>query len=130
MVKKFSVVLDTNFIVDLFKFRLGLNDVEDEFGRSCDFLVAKQSLDELDEIDDKYSKLGVKLINSDRVSIVEVSGSTVDDAIVKILSAAKKSDRIKEYAVGTNDSKLRAKLKNMGAKIIYLRARKQLEVRN
>ncbi len=120
------IILDTNFLIDLFRFRLGFDDIIDIVGAPCVFLMVQQSIGELKKIKDKYAKLGLKFIDSSKIKVVSASGQTADDAIISFLKNNKKD--IKNIFVATNDAKLRKRIHTLGVKVIYLRARKYLEI--
>jgi len=124
------IILDTNFLVDLFRFRRSFDEIEDVVGAQCVFLVVRQSVDELKRMKNKYAKVGLSFIDSGRIKIASAPGRTADDAIMSLLKKAKRKKEIKSIAVATNDAKLRKKIKTLGVKIIYLRARKHLEMIN
>lgn len=125
------VILDTNFIVDLFRFRLSFEDVEDVVGTPCSFLTVRQSVGELERIKTKYARLGLELIDSGKIKVIDAAGRTADDAILSLLTSFKKArgkDGIRKTAVATNDAGLRKRIKALDIKVIYLRARKHLEI--
>ena len=124
------IILDTNFLIDLFRFKLDFDEIEDVAGAPCVFLMIRQSVDELKRTKTKYAKVGLSFIDSGKIKIVSAPGRTADDAIMSLLKIAKRKKEIKSIAVATNDAKLRKKIKTLGVKIIYLRARKHLEMIN
>jgi len=128
--KKLNVILDTNFLVDLFRFRVGLDEIEAVAGAPCAFLMVRQSVDELKRMKNKYAKVALGVIDSGKIKVVNASGRTADDAIMSLLRIVKIKKEIKKFAVATNDAKLRKRVKDLGVKVIYLRARKHLEIIN
>jgi len=125
-----KIILDTNFLIDLFRFRLGLDEIIDIVGAPCVFLMVQQSVGELKKINDKYAKLGLSFIDSSKIKIVSAPGRTADDAILSFLKNNKKEKTLKNIFVATNDAKLRKKVRAIGGKAIYLRAMKQLKIIN
>jgi len=125
-----KIILDTNFLVDLFRFKLGFDEIEDAVGAPCVFLIVRQSIDELKGMKNKYAKVGLVFIDSGKIKLISSAGRTADDAIMSLLKNAKKKKEIKKIAVATNDAKLRKRIKTLGVKVIYLRARKHLEIMN
>ena len=121
--KRANVILDTNFLVDLLRFKLGFDDVEVVVGKRCRFLVVQQSLRELGRIKDKYAKVGLGFVDRGKIKIVDAPGVTADDAIISLVSK-------ESFVIATNDAKLRKKLRPLKARIIYLRAKKYLEITN
>jgi len=128
--KSLNVILDTNFLVDLFRFRVSLDEIEDVAGGPCAFLMVRQSVDELKKMKNKYAKVGLGFIDSGKIKIVSALGRTADDAIMSLLKSAKRKKEIKSIVVATNDAKLRKRVNALGVKVIYLRARKHLEIIN
>ena len=127
------IILDTNFLIDLFRFRLGLDEIINLVGTPCVFLMVQQSVDELKKIKDKHAKLGLSFIDSSKIKVISASGRTADDAIISFISFLKnnkKEKTLKNIFVATNDAKLRKRLRAIGAKVIYLRAMKQLKIVN
>jgi rRNA-processing protein FCF1 len=124
------ILLDTNFLMDLFRFKLSFDDIEDVVGGPCSFLVVGQSVGELERMKSKYAKVGLSFIDSGKIKIVDAPGRTADDAIMSLLKKAKNRKEIKKTAVATNDVKLRKRIKALGVRVIYLRAKKHLEIIN
>jgi len=124
------ILLDTNFLMDLFRFKLSFDDIEDVVGGPCSFIVVGQSINELKRMKSKYAKVGLSFIDSGKIKIVGAPGRTADDAIMSFLKSAKKRKEIKKTAVATNDVKLRKRIKALGVRVIYLRAKKHLEIIN
>jgi rRNA-processing protein FCF1 len=116
--------LDTNFLVDVVKYKIDLDEIEKLVGEECSMLVVKPVLNELKKIssgkakDSKFAKVALMVIKEGGVDILETEGKKADDAIV---SAADM-----DVIAATNDIKLRKRLKILGVKTIYLRAKKHL----
>jgi rRNA-processing protein FCF1 len=78
-----------------------------------------------------FAKAALSLIESGRIKIIKIAdapGRTADDAILSLLKTMKEKNEIKKTAVATNDAKLRKRIKALDVKLIYLRARKYLEI--
>lgn len=118
------VILDTNFIIDMFKFGIDFSDIEDFLSSKCNFVVVEQTSKELEKVGTKYSKVAMDVIKSGSVTIVDSPGSTADDAIISLSSKNSGS----KFVVATNDMKLRKRLKDHGVQILYIRARKRLGI--
>ncbi len=123
-----KIILDTNFLMIPYKFRV---DIFSEFDRICDFnyklCIFEQSIDELRNIIEKQAgkhkkaaQFALKLIKLKNISIIKSLGKHVDDIILHNL----KEDTI----VATQDTELRRKLKAKGTSIIVLRNKKYLEL--
>lgn len=120
------VVLDTNFLVDLFRFRLGFEEVEASLGSNCEFLMVSQSAAELKRVANPSARVAASFVDSGRIAVVEAGRATeksADEAIVELVRKW-----APDAAVATNDGKLRKRIKALGVRTIYLRARKRLEV--
>ena len=147
-----NVIFDTNFFVDMFRFKVSFEDVEDLVGTDCNFWVAEESVAELRKLKVKGAKIALQMIE-DKEKAEEVLGRPVgilridknvanaDEAIITLIKERKElshSDKIKKdreakkkvmnFVVATNDAKLRKQIKTLGTKVIYLRARKHLEI--
>jgi len=126
MGKTFKVVLDTNFLIDLFRFKTGFDEVEDALGGRCTFVMVSQSEAELRRLADVSAKVGAGFVDSGKIGVVKAGRATeksADEAIVEL--AGKLAP---DAVVATNDAKLRKRIKASGVRTIYLRARKRLEV--
>jgi rRNA-processing protein FCF1 len=126
MGKTFKVVLDTNFLIDLFRFKTGFDEVEDALGGHVELFMVSQSEAELRRLADVSAKVGAGFVDSGKISVVKAGRATeksADEAIVEL--AGKLAP---DAVVATNDAKLRKRIKASGVRTIYLRARKRLEV--
>ena len=118
-------LLDTNFLIDLYRYRIDFSEISDLISEPVEVHVLKETLTELEFLSKKskygkYAKLSLIFIKNIKATILNFSGN-VDDNIVKFAD--------KNYViVATNDKKLRQKLKQKGVKTIYLRARKHLAI--
>jgi rRNA-processing protein FCF1 len=145
---KIRVILDTNFLIDLFRFKLRFEDVEDALGAQCDFFVMRRTVGELTGLPNKEAKVALAFIGSGRVGIIEPERRTprpstgrrpkvsADDSIIEFICKAYPLDanrpaRMKndgEYLVATNDQKLRIRLKPFLVRTVLLRAMKHIMV--
>lgn len=73
---------------------------------------------ELKKMNSKNAKIALKLVESKNIEVLETKEKNVDEALLNLAG--------KDAIVATNDAKLRKKLKTLGNKTIYLRARKHL----
>jgi rRNA-processing protein FCF1 len=119
------LILDTNFLIDLARFKIGLEEILDFLEEPVEFFVLSSSIEELKKIarnkgkSGNMAKLALKIIKLKKIEILEEKESP-DKAFLSIAD--------KNTIIATNDSKLRKKLKSLGIKTIYLRAKKYLEV--
>jgi rRNA-processing protein FCF1 len=113
-----KIVLDTNFLVSLIKFKLGLEEIYNLAGPS-EIYTIEAVVKELERIassgskDSRNAKVALELIKRD-IKVLK-SGKNADDALLAL---------DKNVTIATNDAELRKKLK--GRRTIYLRARKRL----
>jgi len=119
-----KLLLDTNFLIDLCKFRIGLSETHDLISEPVELCVLNRTIDELESISKKakhgrYAKLSLNLIKGNEIKILD----TVGDVDKTLLSMAGKN-----FLVATNDRKLRQQLRQKGMKTIYLRAKKHLAI--
>lgn len=117
------VILDANFLVDLARFKIGFEELEALLTKPYTFVTLKKVIGEIEKINDKHSKVALRMLEMMKVEIVEIKEMNVDNAIL-VLAEKDPAHNI----VATNDAELRKKLKNAGVKTIYLRARKHLEI--
>ncbi len=122
------VLIDTNFLVDIFRFGIGMERISETVGSKPKLVIVGQSIKELEKLNLMYAKLSLKYIDSERISILDMPGSNADDAILSFLSEKVKKSEKRDVILATNDSRLRKKAKGMGVRVIYLRARKHLEI--
>jgi rRNA-processing protein FCF1 len=126
MGKTFKVVLDTNFLIDLFRFKTGFDEVEDALGGHVELFMVSQSEAELRRLSDVSAKVGAGFVDSGKIGVVKAGRATeksADEAIVELVGKWSP-----DVVVATNDGKLRKRIKASGVRTIYLRARKRLEV--
>jgi rRNA-processing protein FCF1 len=117
------IILDTNFLISLFKFRVDL-EIERIVYEPYKLVTVKPVINELEKIasskgkDSKNAKLALKFIKTKNIEILNTSEKNTDNAIIALAN--------KNTIVATNDIKLRKKLKKLEIKTIYLRAKKHL----
>ncbi len=118
-----KVLLDTNFFIDIVRFRISLDGICDLVGLAE--LVTLSSVErELIKISKQtsktslHAKAALKLVKENNIKILKSEGRP-DELMVK-------SD--KETIVATNDIELRKRLKDLGRKTIYLKSKKHLAI--
>jgi len=117
------ILLDTNFFIDLIRFKIDLDEISNLIGK-YELFTLDSVVTELKEIaktksrESNYAKVALNLIKNKRVKILKAGGET-DKAILRLADQA---------VVATNDAKLRKILKTRGTKTIYIRARKYLAI--
>lgn len=119
-----KVLLDTNFLIDLVRFRINLDDITNLIG--ANELVILSSVErELIKISKGTSKASMharaalKLIKECDMKLLKLE-TRPDDAMLKLAD--------ENTIVATNDIELRKRLKALGRKTIYLKAKKHLAI--
>lgn len=126
-----KVLLDTNFLIDLGRFGLSIDEIERTVSERCELSVPSSVLNELKSIagtqqnESKFAKVALMLIELRKFEIIQ-GGSSADEAIVQIANAEKSAGDI---VVGTDDIELRKRLREIGIRCIYFRGKKKLEIR-
>lgn len=122
-----KVIVDTNFLIDIVRFKLDLDSVKELLLGKCKFLIPEAVERELKSMDSKEAKTAVKLSKRWSLNTIEdpIGVRGADNTIVAIAEAMRDKE---DVSVATNDAKLRKRLKTLGIKTIYLRARKHLEI--
>ncbi|MFH7880605.1 MAG: hypothetical protein QXI09_01185 [Candidatus Aenigmatarchaeota archaeon] len=120
-----SIILDTNFLLYILKFKVDLNSIiADE---NLEIYVSESVINELKSLKNLRTKEGrlafiaLKLLEEGNFKIVKSVSSKVDE---DLLILAKKYG----FIVATNDKDLRKKLKMNNIKTICLRNKKKIEV--
>jgi len=119
------VILDTNFVIDVIRFKIGLGEIEKLVDGKCRLIVPMTVFEELKKIsgqktkDGVFAKIGLMLIKEKNIDIVGVEGKRADEGIAKMASE-------ENAVVATNDIELRKSLRTSGVQTIYLRAKKHL----
>ncbi|MBU5537094.1 MAG: PIN domain-containing protein [Candidatus Aenigmatarchaeota archaeon] len=118
------VLLDTNFLIDVIKFRVNLDEITDLIG--ANELVIPSSVEkELKKISGEtsqvggYAKAALNLMKEYNIKILKSTGRT-DDIMLQLSN--------EKTLVATNDRELRKRLKALGRKTIYLKSKKHLAI--
>ena len=120
------VILDTNAILMLFKFNINLDKELLRLIGKYKIIIPKEVLEEL-MFFSKEKNGKIKAFSNASLSLIkdyEVIEANEKNADKAVLSLAKK---INGYVV-TNDKELRKTLKKNSIKVLYLRAKKKLEL--
>ena len=114
----YIIVLDTNIILDIIKFKV---DIFQELKRICNFQYNLAILDKtLEELKNKKnSKLAFALIKKYKLKIIKTKQGYVDSILANLN---------KNYIIATNDQGLKKLLKNKP--YITLRQKKYLMIEN
>jgi|SRR5438876_5585201 len=119
----YRIVFDTNFLIDLFRFKIDIEEVKELVGERVEFFVTTSTVNELQKISarsspvSRFAKIALETISS-KFEVIKSEGISFDKEVFEILNDS--------TVVATNDSELRKRLKTLGIKTIYLRARKKL----
>ena len=118
--------LDTNFLIDLARFRIDIDEVKNLVG-SCKFCTIDSVIKELKRIASKRTEVAgdamvaLKLIELNNFEIMKTKERNADDAILSLAE--------KNFIVATNDIELRRRLKDFKIETIYLRSKKHLAIK-
>jgi len=123
-----KVILDTNFLVDIVRFKVDLGSIGELLPGRYKLLIPEAVEKELKKMKSKNAKAAIKLAKLRDLKIIKNHASVrgADNMIVSL--AESMQDKKSKIAVATNDAELRKRLKALGVKTIYLRARKHLEI--
>jgi rRNA-processing protein FCF1 len=120
-----KLFLDTNFLIDLARFKIDLEEVSALLQEPVEFFVLSSTSEELMKLaknkgkQGSLAKLALEIIKLKQIQVLKEKESP-DKAFLSLAD--------KNTIIATNDSKLRKRLKKLGIKTIYLRAKKYLEV--
>ena len=121
-----KIVLDTNFLIDCIRFKIDVNEISRLIDEEYKIFIPSSVIKELKKISERKSKDGdlakiaIRLIEQKGFETIETKERDTDESIVRCVE--------KNDVVGTDDIKLRKTLKTLGNKIIYLRAKKYLDI--
>jgi rRNA-processing protein FCF1 len=121
-----KIVLDTNFLIDLIRFKVKLGEIDELINEPYRLIVLNSVIRELERISDSktkesgHAKIALELANSKSIEILDTKEKSADKAILALID--------KNTLVATDDRKLRENLKALETKTIYLRSKKHLAV--
>jgi len=112
-----KILLDTNFLVDVIRFKIDLSELKgDELFLDEAVVKELKRISRRNDKDSVSAKLSLVMLQTKGLKILK---SKEKEADLSLLEHAKAG-----YAVATQDLELKKKLKKIGAKIIYIRQRK------
>jgi len=120
------VILDTNAILMLFEFNIDLNNELLKIIGKYKIIIPKKVYEEL-MFFSKEKNGNIKTFSNASLSLIkdyEIIETNEKNAVKAVLSLAKKTNG----HVLTNDKELRKILKNNSIKVLFLRAKKKLEL--
>jgi rRNA-processing protein FCF1 len=117
-----KALLDTNFLLSMARLRIRAFDEMRALGIK-EFYVLEGSLEELEKLAEnrgieKEKNVVTEIMEKEGVIAIRGTGN-VDDTLV---------EKSREFAVATNDSALRKRIKSFGGVSIYIRNRAFLEM--
>jgi len=124
MAEKVKVMLDTNFLLTMVRYKIhGLDEIKQKL--PSEFFVLSRVLFELKGLgkSDKKVKKEVaiveQLLKNSGVIVIQSKLEHVDKELVELS---------KEYVIATNDKELRRKVKAVGGKTIFIRSLNYVDV--
>lgn len=121
-----KIALDTNMLSAIGEFRVDVFEEAKRLLGGAEFYIPAQVSAELDALEKRGRKnkvwVGIarKVMEKNNTMVLEAGGENADDALL-VLGR-------KGFAVATNDRKLRKRLKESMARVIFLRKRCFLEM--
>lgn len=116
-----KVILDTDFLVNCMKFKI---DIDTELRKILTvkyvICVVDKTIDELEGLDNGYSKMALKWLDMKNVEEVSTAKNKVADDLILELND--------EVMVATQDKEFKRRLKEKGVKTIIIRQEKYLRL--
>jgi len=120
------VVFDTNFLVDLARFKIDFDEIEEVVEEPYEFFTFSGVVEELERLAEKkstharYAKIALALLKRNNIHILKSRQRRTDDILLGFGD--------KNTIIATNDRVLRKKLKMANVQTICLRAKKHLVI--
>jgi rRNA-processing protein FCF1 len=121
------IVLDTSVLLLPAQRRLDVFVECERIAENCEFLVLRQTLDELTSLAAKRDKAGIaarialELLGKNKVGQIEAKSKKADEALVELA----RKDRTIAFA--TTDAPLRRRLRDLNARVICLKGESRLD---
>ena len=119
------LIFDTNFLIDMARFKVGFDDVKDVVGAfepwTIDLVV--KELNGLATHKTKaamHAKVALGLIEQGRIGVIKAAQKGADASIAKLADGG--------AMVATNDGALRKEIASKGQRVVFLRSKKKLEM--
>lgn len=118
------ILLDANFLIDLLRFRIGIEELSSVLQEPHEFSILSATVIELKRMTRSSGKTGslarlaLEMIRLKKIKVIKVKEKSSDNAFLNMPD--------KNTIIATNDIDLRRRLKRLGIKTIYLRAKKHL----
>ena len=125
MGKSFKVILDTNFLLTMVRYKIhAINEIKNQI--PVDFFVLSGIIDEMQGLSkEKKIKKEVaiitKILEANKVQGIKSQLPNVDDELVSLS---------KEYVIATNDKELRKRIREFGGKTIYIKKLTTVDLEN
>ncbi len=116
-----KVVLDTNFLMIPGQFKIDIYEEIKKNIPNAEMITSNEVLDELHMIDNKDSKLALKILEKENIKILEM-GKPVDD---KVLEFSYENNAI----LCTNDKELREKALKRGVTVMFMRGKNKIDMK-
>ena len=115
-----KIILDTNFLIDCIRFKI---DLKSEL-RGNEIFVLDSIIFEIENVieretkESKLAKLSLEFIRQNNIKTLKSEQKNTDVALIEHSKQG--------YVIATHDRVLKNKLKEAGAKLIYVRQKKYL----
>ena len=124
-----EVIIDTNFFMAVFQFKIDVIDELKKVVPSCKLTTPKFVISELEGLKTnknqnirKQATMALRIAKSDDVEIMDVStlkGESVDDALLRIS---------KSKILATNDGLLKKRAKEASIRVAYIRQKRYIAI--
>ncbi len=118
------VLLDTNFLASVMKFKISLDRMEDVLQEAYEFLIPARVLEELKKISPRHELFAKRLIESGRARLLPSEEESVDKELVRLSQKLGKG----RVVIATNDKVLRKKLRKIGVRCVFVKGKKYFRV--
>lgn len=125
MASKIKVILDTNMLMAIGKFKVDVfENISNELGE-VKFYITKSVEKELENLAkesstlQKQAKIAVEMMFFNKVEILDEDSRIADKDLLNLADEG--------YIIATNDKELKMKLRELNKKFLYLRQKKFIE---
>ena len=125
MAKASKVALDSNMLMNIKRFKVDVFWEARKMLGNVEFVVPKQVIQEMEALGKrslalrKEASVARELLERNNTKVVEVEARGADEALEKLAS---------EAIIATNDKELKASVKELNGRVLYLRQKKFLEL--
>jgi len=114
------ILLDTNFITLPEQFHIDVFTEIKKLIPSSEMKTIRQVVDELKSLDTKDAKVGLQLLETKNIEIIEKKGNADDLLIETALE--------KNAMIATNDKELKKRALKKDIKVMFMRSKKKIEI--